>query len=160
MSGIPKSFLPTPTLKARARSRRGKNLVDAAKKVRVKFLIWSSLPNVAKETKRKYTHVYHADNKSVTGDYLRASGVPHAVLLTGWFADNLWKIGSLQKTDTGYTIPIPKYGPEDTVRDLAAAIAAVLKKEVTFTPVETAGMAALDGIVKLGACLHVTHHPP
>ncbi|KAJ7667269.1 hypothetical protein B0H17DRAFT_1088909 [Mycena rosella] len=165
--------------------KQGKNLVDAAKEVGVKFFIWSSLPNVAKETNGKYTHVYHADNKAVIEDYLRASGVPHAVLLTGWFLENLWKIGSLQKTDTGYTIPIPKYGPEDTQSatwvahdfgaaaaallsnykdttkgvlgntfpvvsmeftypQLAAAIEAALKKEVTFTPVETAGLAELD----------------
>jgi hypothetical protein len=30
-------------------------------------------------------------DKAVIEDYLRASGVPFAVLLTGWFAENLWK---------------------------------------------------------------------
>ncbi|KAJ7724712.1 hypothetical protein DFH07DRAFT_946306 [Mycena maculata] len=164
---------------------QGKNLVDAAKEVGVKFLLWSSLPHVKNETKGLYTHVYHCDNKSVIEEYLRGSGLPHAVLLTGWFAENLWKIGSLQKTDTGYTIPIPKYGPEDkqsatwvahdlgrtavalisnysdpakgvlgksypvismtfTYPQFAAAIAKAIGKKVTFTPVESAGIAELD----------------
>ncbi|KAJ7628190.1 hypothetical protein DFH06DRAFT_1338643 [Mycena polygramma] len=91
-----------------------KNLVDAAKEVGVKFFIWSSLPSFAKESNGLYKHAYHVDNKGVIEDYLKASGVPYAVLLTAWFLENLWKIGSLSKTDTGYTIPIPKYEAEDT----------------------------------------------
>ncbi|KAJ7445321.1 hypothetical protein FB451DRAFT_1148856 [Mycena latifolia] len=171
--------------KGKGEITQGKNLVDAAKEAGVKFFIWSSLPNATKESNGLYTHVYHVDNKAEIEDYLRASGVPHAVLLTGWYAENLWKFGSLTKTDTGYTIPIPKYGPEDTqsatwvAHDLGASavallsnytdpskgvlgksfpvismkftypqmakvIAAAIKKEVTFTPVETAGMAELD----------------
>jgi hypothetical protein len=63
-------------------------------------------------------------------EYLKASGTPYAVLLTSWFAENLSKYVSdefrvgqmlildhsssaLKKTDTGYTIPIPKFGPDD-----------------------------------------------
>jgi len=92
---------------------QGKNLVDAAKEVGVKFFIWSSLPSAKEQSKGLYNHVYHYDNKAVIEDYLKASGVPYAVLQTGWFAENLWKLGSLQKTDTGYIIPVPKYGPND-----------------------------------------------
>ncbi|KAJ7142840.1 NAD(P)-binding protein [Mycena epipterygia] len=92
---------------------QGKNLVDAAKEVGVKFFIYSSVPDARKESNGLYTHVYHGDNKIAIEEYLKASGVPYAVLCTAWFAENLWKFGSLQKTDTGYTIPIPKYGPND-----------------------------------------------
>ncbi|KAJ7503414.1 hypothetical protein B0H11DRAFT_1985459 [Mycena galericulata] len=92
---------------------QGKNLVDAAKEVGIKFFIWSSLPNATKESNGLYKHLYHVDNKAKIEDYLRSSGVPHAVLLTSWFLENLWKFGSLQKTDKGYIIPIPKYTPED-----------------------------------------------
>ncbi|KAF7354408.1 NmrA domain-containing protein [Mycena venus] len=164
---------------------QGKNLIDAAKEVDVKFFIWSSLESATKESNGLYKHVYHIDNKVAIEEYLKASGVPYAVVLTGWFAENLWKIGSLQKTDTGYTIPIAKYGPDDmqsatwVARDLgqaalalltqytdpskgvlgksypvisfrftypefAAAIAAAINKEVTFTPLETAGLLELD----------------
>jgi len=171
--------------KGKGEITQGKNLVDAAKEEGVKFFIWSSLPNATKESNGLYTHVYHVDNKAIIEDYLKASGVPYAVLLTGWFADNLWKIGALQKTDTGYTIPIAKYGPDDiqsatwvghdlglaavallthykdpskgvlgksypvislkfTYKEFAAAIAKAIKKEVTFTPLETAGLAEFD----------------
>ncbi|KAJ7464173.1 hypothetical protein FB451DRAFT_1042586 [Mycena latifolia] len=111
---------------------QGKNLVDAAKAAGVKFFIWSSLLSAAKESKGLYTHVYHLENKVEIEEYLRASGVPFAVVLTGWFVDNIWNIGSLQKTQTGYTIPIPNYGPDDMIsgtwvaHDLGASVVALL----------------------------------
>ncbi|KAJ6585901.1 hypothetical protein B0H19DRAFT_1206959 [Mycena capillaripes] len=112
---------------------QGKNLVDAAKEVDVKFFIWSSLPNVNEQSKGLYKHVYHYDNKAAIDDYLKASGIPYAVLQTGWFAENLWKTGALAKGDAGYTIPVAKYGPHDiqsvtwVARDLGAAALALLK---------------------------------
>ncbi|KAJ7138890.1 NAD(P)-binding protein [Mycena filopes] len=164
---------------------QGKNLVDAAKEAGVKFFIYSSLPNIGALSNGVYKHVYHSDNKAVIQDYLKASGVPYAVLLTAWFSENLWNFGSLAKTDTGYTIPVPKFGPEDvqastwvggalgssavallnnyqdsskgvlgsaypvvsfrfTFPEFAAAIAAALKKEVTFTSPPTAGLIEID----------------
>ncbi|KAJ7339011.1 hypothetical protein DFH08DRAFT_1013744, partial [Mycena albidolilacea] len=93
---------------------QGKNLVEAAKVVGVKFFIWSSLPNSTKDSNGLYKHIYHFDNKAVIEDYLRASGIPFAVLLTGWFAENLWKFDALEKMDAGYRLPIAKYGPENT----------------------------------------------
>ncbi|KAJ6532384.1 NAD(P)-binding protein [Mycena capillaripes] len=177
---------------------QGKNLVDAAKEV--------ALPNATKESNGLYKHIYHLDSMCLQGcyrDYLKASGIPYAVLLTGWFLDNLWKyvlqldsissaesdtparIGALQKTDTGYTIPVAKFGLDDRqdgtwlAHDLGAAavallthypdpskgvlgksypvisarftypqftavIAAAIKKEVTFTPLDTAGSVEFD----------------
>ncbi|KAJ7844203.1 hypothetical protein B0H13DRAFT_2096889 [Mycena leptocephala] len=111
---------------------QGKNLVDAAKEVGVGFFIWSSLPSATKESNGLYTHIYHLDNKAVIEDYLKSSGVPHAVLLTGWFPENLWNWGYLKKTSNGYTIPIAKFGPNDAERftwvahDLGAATVALL----------------------------------
>ncbi|KAJ6532385.1 hypothetical protein B0H19DRAFT_1272681 [Mycena capillaripes] len=163
---------------------QGKNLVDAAKEVGVKLFIWSSLPNATKGSDGLYKQIYHVDNKTVIEDYLKASGVPYTVLLTAWFLENLWNFDVLRKTDTGYTIAIPKFDPHDTqigtwaahdlgaaavallthYRDpskgvlgksypvvsrftyskLAAAIAAAIKKEVTLTQLETAGLVELD----------------
>jgi len=172
-------------MKGTAELTHGKNLVDAAKEAGVKFFIWSSLPNVSKESGGLYSHVFHYDNKAEIQEYLKASGIPYAVLLTSWFAENLSNSSALKKTDTGYTIPIPKFGRDDvqiatwvkhdfgaaalalllnyadasknviggsfpvismkfTYPQLAAAIAKGIKKEVTFSPVETAGMAELD----------------
>ncbi|KAJ6593010.1 hypothetical protein B0H19DRAFT_1088978 [Mycena capillaripes] len=112
---------------------QGKNLVDAAKEVGVEFFIWSSLPNATKESNGLYTHIYHVDNKAVIEDYLKASGLPHAILLTGWFTENLWTRDYLKKTTSGYTIPIANYGPEDNMvftwvaHDVGAAAVALLR---------------------------------
>ncbi|KAF7350615.1 NmrA domain-containing protein [Mycena sanguinolenta] len=112
---------------------QGKNLVDAAKAEGVKFFIWSSLPNITEKSQGLYTHVYYCDNKAVILDYLKSSGVPYAVLYTGWFIDNLWNLSSLQKTDTGYIIPMAKFASEDKQaatwvgRDLGPAALALLK---------------------------------
>ncbi|KAJ7046214.1 hypothetical protein C8F04DRAFT_1248470 [Mycena alexandri] len=111
---------------------QGKNLVDAAKEVGVKFFIWSSLPNATRLSKGLYKHIYHFDNKAEIEDYLRLSGVPHAMVVTGWFIENLWNLESLQKTETGYTLPIPKFAPEDVqeaawiAHDLGQAAVALL----------------------------------
>ncbi|KAJ7779776.1 NAD(P)-binding protein [Mycena metata] len=180
---------------------QGKNLVDAAKEVGVKFFIYSSLPNATEASKGAYKHLYHVDNKAIIEDYLRASGVPYAVLMTAWFLENFWNFGALQKTDTGYTIPIPRYGPEDvqvmtwvgggfgqsalamlknyadptkgvlgksytvltaraTYPELAAAISAALKKEVTFTSPETSGLAEIDDMYSFQANIGLYHDTP
>ncbi|KAF8177787.1 NAD(P)-binding protein [Mycena galopus ATCC 62051] len=120
--------------KGKGEITQGKNLIDAAKEEGVKFFIWSSLPNIAEESGGLYKHVYHCDNKAVILEYLKQSGVPYTALFTGWFVDNLWKIGSLQKNASGkgYTIPIPKFGPNDeqsatwVAHDLGQAALAVL----------------------------------
>ncbi|KAJ7058736.1 NAD(P)-binding protein [Mycena amicta] len=100
---------------------QGKNLVDAAKEEGVKYFVWSSLPNVNKEHNGLYKSVHHYDCATTLHFpcllmYLAASGVPYSVVLTGWFAENLWNFGSLVKSDdgVGYKIPVPKYTAEDT----------------------------------------------
>ncbi|KAF8212775.1 hypothetical protein K438DRAFT_1928034 [Mycena galopus ATCC 62051] len=183
---------------------QGKNLVDVAKEVGIKFFILSSLPSATKGSNGAFKHVYHVDNidlpyhtrladKAEIEEYLKASGVPYAALHTGWFAENLWKIGSLSKTDSGnFVIPIPKFGPDDmqsctwvahdlgqaavalltnytdpskgvlgrsypvvslkfTYPELAAAIAKAIKKEVKFTPIETAGLVEIDEMFQFQA---------
>ncbi|KAJ7184875.1 NAD(P)-binding protein [Mycena filopes] len=171
---------------------QGKNLVDAAKEAGVKFFIYSSLPSATELSNGLYKHVYHVDNKVVIQKHLEASGVPYALLMTAWFVENLWNFGALQATETGYTIPIPKFGPDDvqaatwvahdfgqaalalltnytdpskgvlgkeypvvsmrfTFPQLAAAVAAGIKKEVTFTSPETAGLVEIDEMYLLQA---------
>ncbi|KAJ6592505.1 hypothetical protein B0H19DRAFT_1245374 [Mycena capillaripes] len=155
---------------------QGKNLVDAAKEMGALQL--SSQCNGL--SKGLYTHIHHVDNKSVTEAYLKASGVPYAVLLTAWFTENLWKLGSLKKTDTGYTLPIPMFAPGEVQsstwisHDFGAAALALLnnyhdvskgvlgksypvrrtavapEKEVTFTPIATTGVVEIDELAKIG----------
>ncbi|KAJ6493392.1 hypothetical protein C8R45DRAFT_1095893 [Mycena sanguinolenta] len=91
--GDPEVFPADPAGKGEI--TQGKNLVDAAKAEGV--ILYLEVP-ITEESKGLYKHVYHCDS-------VRRP-------ICGWFIDNLWKRGSLQKTDTGY-IPIPKFAPED-----------------------------------------------
>ncbi|KAJ6565242.1 NAD(P)-binding protein [Mycena vulgaris] len=110
---------------------QGKNLVDAAKAVGMKFFVWSGLPSSTALSNGKYSTVYHIDNKAVIWEYLKSSGVPCAAVDMGYFADNLWS-WALQKSDTGYTIPVPNYKPTSTqtftwvANDLGPSVVALL----------------------------------
>ncbi|KAJ7293782.1 hypothetical protein C8J57DRAFT_1269982 [Mycena rebaudengoi] len=112
---------------------QGKNLVDAAREVGIKFLVWSTLPNVNKISSGKYSTVYNFDNKAIIEDYMKASGVPCAAVTTGWFAENLWNFGFLQKKEDGYILPVPKFTAESlqnftwSSRDIGAAVLALAK---------------------------------
>ncbi|KAG6377443.1 hypothetical protein JVT61DRAFT_15248 [Boletus reticuloceps] len=91
----------------------GKNLIDAAIAVDVKFYVWSSLPHCAKATNGKYRSVYHYDNKADVEEYLRKSQLPHANIHTGWFCENTWNYNYLTLTSdsSSYELTIPKYDP-------------------------------------------------
>ncbi|KAJ7107986.1 NAD(P)-binding protein [Mycena crocata] len=112
---------------------QGKNLVDAAKAVGVKFFVWSGLPSSTKLSNGKYSTVYHIDHKAAVWEYLKTSGIPHAAVDTGYFADNLWKFGALKEDESGkYVIPIPKYSPSSTqtftwVADIGTAVVGLLR---------------------------------
>ncbi|KAF7361027.1 NmrA domain-containing protein [Mycena sanguinolenta] len=86
---------------------QGKNMVDAAKEVGVKFFIWTSLPSLSKISGGKYKNASHFEDKHVVQEYLKSSGLAHASLLLPGFLENYWKLGILKKTDTGYTISVP-----------------------------------------------------
>ncbi|KAJ7270285.1 hypothetical protein C8J57DRAFT_1605179, partial [Mycena rebaudengoi] len=127
----PEVFPADPTGKAEV--AQGKNLVDAAKEVGIKFFVWSTLPNATKVSGGKYAKVYHYDNKAIIEEYLKASGVPCAAVGTAWFGENLWKCVLQQKTDDGYTIPTPKFTAEShqlitwSRRDIGTAVLVLAK---------------------------------
>jgi len=115
--------------------QQGKNLIDAAKEAGVQFFVWSSLPSATKLSGGKLTNVHHFDNKAVVKDYLHASGLANATIEAGWFAECLWMFypHSFVKTDIGYELPAPKFGP-DTLqeitwaeRDIGSSVLAILK---------------------------------
>ncbi|KAF8190669.1 hypothetical protein K438DRAFT_1970967 [Mycena galopus ATCC 62051] len=87
----------------------GKNIIDAAKEVGVKFIVFSSVPGLTKLSGGKYTKVTLYDEKEEIEEYLKASGVLNASLHLGSFAENLWN--TLKKTDNGFNITVPKYTP-------------------------------------------------
>ncbi|KZV98205.1 NmrA-domain-containing protein [Exidia glandulosa HHB12029] len=65
----------------------GKFIVDAAKEVGVKYLVWSSLPSISGPSGGKYRASF-LDDKAEVDIYLRASGLPHSIVYTGWFLEN------------------------------------------------------------------------
>ncbi|KAF8193849.1 hypothetical protein K438DRAFT_1588502 [Mycena galopus ATCC 62051] len=87
----------------------GKNIIDAAKEVGVKFFIFSSVPGLTKLTGGKFTKVFHYDDKEGIEEYLRSSGLANASLHLGSFGENLWRQRGLKKTPTGFDMSIPKY---------------------------------------------------
>ncbi|KAG8216856.1 hypothetical protein J3R82DRAFT_7119 [Butyriboletus roseoflavus] len=113
----------------------GKNLVDAAVASGVKFFIWSSLPSCTRVSNGKYQNVYHFDNKANVDDYLQDSQLPHAILHTGWFSENMWNLSYLTLTSdsSSYELTIPKYDPNSPQyfawieRDLGQCVLALLK---------------------------------
>ncbi|KAJ7606982.1 NmrA-like family-domain-containing protein [Mycena polygramma] len=149
---------------------QGKNLVDAAKEEGVEFFIWSELHLDLRLSSQRQGAV--EGDKAAVADYLKASGVPHAVLQTGIFGENLWTFvvptwkGILPKAEngTGYTLPVPyavarlhNYAdPSKRVLGTKYPVLsfclthteladhAALKKDVKFVPVETIGMPMVD----------------
>ncbi|KAJ7705017.1 NAD(P)-binding protein [Mycena rosella] len=88
---------------------QGKNMVDAAKEVGVKFVVFSSLPSITKVSGGKYKNAVHYDQKAVVEEYLKSSGLANASILLGGFLENYWNQQTLKKTDTGFDIAIPYY---------------------------------------------------
>ncbi|KAJ7214058.1 hypothetical protein GGX14DRAFT_696766 [Mycena pura] len=112
---------------------QGKNMVDAAKEVGVKFFIWTGMPSISKISNGKYTNCLHYDQKAEVEEYLKFSGLQNATIYLGAFLENYWKFGQLKKTDSGFDVAIPQYKVGDreaftwAERDLPAAALALLK---------------------------------
>ncbi|KAJ7912405.1 NAD(P)-binding protein [Mycena leptocephala] len=81
------------------------------KPIGVKFFIFSSVPGLTKLTGGRFSKVAAYDDKEVIEEYLKSSGIANASLHLGAFTENLWTQRSLKKTDTGFTISVPKYSP-------------------------------------------------
>ncbi|KAJ7770036.1 hypothetical protein B0H16DRAFT_1411184 [Mycena metata] len=112
---------------------QGKNMIDAAKEVGVKFFVWPSVPSVKKFSGGKYQNCTQYDHKEIVAQYLKTSGLPHAILLIPAFLENYWKHNDLKKTDTGYDVALPQF-PATSLqnfvwveRDLPAATITLLK---------------------------------
>ncbi|KAJ7685945.1 hypothetical protein B0H17DRAFT_1072960 [Mycena rosella] len=67
----------------------GKMLVDAAKSVGVKLLIWSAIESFTENTNGRFTLAQFCDSKAAVTAYARASGVPLALAKPGFFATNI-----------------------------------------------------------------------
>ncbi|KAF7361046.1 NmrA domain-containing protein [Mycena sanguinolenta] len=122
-----------PKTEGKGEDVQGKNIVDAAKEAGVKFFIWTSLPSLSEYTNGKYKNAIHFEDKQIVHDYLRSSGLAHATLLLPGFLENLWNLGNLKKTATGYTIAAPSFNATNIqdfiwiARDVPAAALALLR---------------------------------
>ncbi|KAK6993100.1 NmrA domain-containing protein [Favolaschia claudopus] len=91
----------------------GKTIIDVAKEVGVKFIVFSSVPGLTKLTGGKYKNCSLYDDKEEVEDYLKASGVKNASLHLGSFMENIYTQRGLKKTESGkFAFSIPKYTPE------------------------------------------------
>ncbi|KAJ7056814.1 hypothetical protein C8F01DRAFT_363203 [Mycena amicta] len=115
---------------------QGKNIVDAAKEVGVKFFILSSQPSIARLTNGKYTEAKSYEQKAIVEEYLRASGLAHAAVHLGLFLENFWRFGALKKSASEtsshtLTFPIVTSSTNQSFtwveRDLPKVVLALLK---------------------------------
>ncbi|KAJ7095563.1 hypothetical protein C8R44DRAFT_889986 [Mycena epipterygia] len=128
-------FLVTlPTFEDPPESTYGKNAIDAAQEVGVKFLVFTSLPDLAKISGGKYKNCRQYNEKVVLEDHLKSSGLAHACLHLGAFLENYYhKFGLLKKTATGYDVAVQNYSATDrqaftwVAREVPAATLALLK---------------------------------
>ncbi|KAF8208418.1 NAD(P)-binding protein [Mycena galopus ATCC 62051] len=160
-----------PPVEGKSKLVQGKNIVDAAKEVGVKFFIWSSLPSISKISGGKYTNVIHYEEKDAVRAYLASSGLSHASILLPAFLENLYSRPLLKKSEagSGYTITMPIFKPTDTqawawiARDVPAAALAFLTNYIdpaklplidrkTF-PIVSAAMTCAELVAKVGKVL-------
>ncbi|KAJ7769136.1 hypothetical protein DFH07DRAFT_915238 [Mycena maculata] len=112
---------------------QGKNMVDAAKEVGVKFFLFTGAPSLVKLSGGKYSSCLQYESKAIIEDHLRASGLAWVSLHLGAFLENYWKYGVLKKTATGFDVAVVNFGREDRQafswiqREVPAATLVLLK---------------------------------
>ncbi|KAJ7745968.1 hypothetical protein B0H14DRAFT_2406623 [Mycena olivaceomarginata] len=170
-----------PNMEGKGELVQGKNIVDAAKEVGVKFFIWRlvySLPSLAKISGGKYKNVVHYEEKEAVREHLESSGLTHASLLLPGFLENLHSRPLVTKTDNGYDIALPILKAIDlhshtwVARDVPATALALLKNytdptkkingktyPVVSATISGARLAELAGQA-LGATVTFTTLPP
>ncbi|KAJ7445155.1 NAD(P)-binding protein [Mycena galericulata] len=94
----------------------GKMLVDAAKFVGVKLLVWSSLESFTELSNGRYNGVTFFDSKAAVSAYARQVGVPVAVVIAGYYMTNILEhLPHLKKgPDGAYVLGLPA-SPETLV---------------------------------------------
>ncbi|KAJ7126446.1 NAD(P)-binding protein [Mycena crocata] len=89
----------------------GRMLIDIAKAVGVKLLIWSGLESLSVLSGGQYPRVGFFDSKSEITGYARQSGVPLAVVEAGYYATNVFEASyALRKQPDGsyvFGLPVP-----------------------------------------------------
>ncbi|KAJ3138251.1 hypothetical protein HDU90_001213 [Geranomyces variabilis] len=113
----------------------GKSLVNAAKTVGVKLFVFSSLAYVSKISGGRYTKVGPFDAKGEISEYLRESGVPHALVSAGYYISNLYDppAAPVKQSDGSFVMTGP-FAPRtpipllDVPHDYGPAVRAVIER--------------------------------
>ncbi|KAL1757071.1 hypothetical protein FB107DRAFT_289580 [Schizophyllum commune] len=124
--GVTVPFMPVPELV------QGTNMVDASREAGVRFFVWSSLPSIKAISGGKYTKVQHFEDKAEIEAYLKASGVPNASIMTGFFVENFMSTMPLKPIGAGYHIDTPSsLTATNTVcwigKEMGSAVAALMR---------------------------------
>lgn len=124
--GVTVPFTSAPELE------QGLNMVDASKEAGVKFFVFSSLVSAAEVSNGKYTKCVHYEDKADIEKHLKASGISNAILMTGFFLENLVTIMPLKQTETGYHIEAPAVINKTNLmswigKELGSAVAALMR---------------------------------
>jgi uncharacterized protein YbjT (DUF2867 family) len=130
---------------------QGKAMADAAKATGTEHFIWSSLPNVSKETNGKLTEVLHFDSKAAVETYIRSINLPASFFMPGFFMSNI----AFKANDKGvlaWTTPFKKDTKVpllDAAGDTGAFVAAALLdgKPSGKRILGSSGYATVDDIV-------------
>jgi uncharacterized protein YbjT (DUF2867 family) len=102
---------------ADAEIAQGKAMADAAQAAGVEHFVWSSLPNVSKETNGQITEVLHFDSKAAVETYIREIGLPASFFMPGFFMSNI----SFKPNDKGGFAWTTPFNGDTKVPLLAAA---------------------------------------
>jgi len=111
---------------------QGKAIADAAVAVRTSYLIFSTLPNVARISNGKYTHVDPFDAKAEVEDYIRALPIKSAFYAPGSFMQNFLTASAPQPVGDGTFVisgiasPGTRFPLIDPVTDSGLYVGAIL----------------------------------
>ncbi|KAK7040500.1 NAD(P)-binding protein [Favolaschia claudopus] len=159
----------------------GKLLIDAAKAANVKMLIWSSLPSHTEISQGRFPLAQFTDSKAAVEAYARASGVPLAVAMAGFWSGNiagafyaLKRQGDIAIDGSYYTFEMPFPGTtrvplSDTAHDFGLYVQAQIERAElgVGSEVRAGTMVSMDEIVEeyargecFGLCRMGEYSPP
>ncbi|KAI9288757.1 hypothetical protein BC943DRAFT_317304 [Umbelopsis sp. AD052] len=98
--------------------KQGKILADAAKENQVSWFLWSSLPNVTKQSNGKIQHVDHFSGKNDVEEYIKSIGLPATFIYVACYMSNFGQMFPLvPNADGSQSLKVPEV-KEDTYFDL------------------------------------------
>lgn len=130
------------SLSASKEVAQGTAIADAAKAAGVEHFIWSSLPNVTKETNGVLKNVSHFDSKAAVADHVREIGLPHTFFNPGVFItpfpgasfrlgpNNTWVLALPLPPDSQIPALVPDCDVGKFVKGILANRASLLGKDV------------------------------